>query len=36
MYKKIVLLLVLCFLVVMSCSSPSSPNSGRIAGVMEI
>ena len=28
MYKKIVLLLVLCFLVVMSCSSPSSPNSG--------
>ena len=28
MYKKIVLLLVLCFLVVISCSSPSSPNSG--------
>ena len=28
MCKKIVLLVVLCFLVVMSCSSPSSPNSG--------
>ncbi|MEI0580479.1 leucine-rich repeat protein [Brachyspira pilosicoli] len=28
MYKKIVLLIVLCFLVVISCSSPSSPNSG--------
>ena len=28
MYKKIVLLIVLCFLVVISCSSPSSPNIG--------
>ena len=28
MCKKIVLLVVLCFLAVISCSSPSSPNSG--------